>query len=159
TALAFLLAFESKESAIAVPLAVALLGIRASWKEISLVTTPSAPSEEASRHFLDGAASPPQLRRGLAFFNRVPAPRLILVVPFIALGVFTLGLLWHDKTVGLNAGMSPLRYLLIETRVVYTYLRLLVFPYPQSLEYDFHDVGGILPATGIVLILIAGWLW
>jgi NADH-quinone oxidoreductase subunit M len=30
-------------------------------------TTPSAPSKEASRHFIDGAATPPQLRRGLAY--------------------------------------------------------------------------------------------
>jgi tetratricopeptide (TPR) repeat protein len=213
-ALAFLLAFESKESAIAVPLAVALLGTGTKWKEISFASgipllgkggvaapsikmvrrhliwrgrggsfrkifltntasldgcalsglrelrPPSAPSEDASRHFLDGAATPPQLRRGILLAcKRWLVSHYILAVLGLALGVFTLGLLWHDKTVGLNAGMSPLRYLLTETRVIYTYLRLLVFPYPQSLEYDFHDVGGILPAAGIVSILIAGWLW
>src|SRR5262249_16268926 len=46
-----------------------------------------------------------------------------------------------------------------ETRVVYTYLRLLVFPFPQSLEYDFRNAGGILAGAGIVLMLVAGWRW
>src|SRR5262249_43664067 len=106
------------------------------------------------------AATPPLPRRGilLACKHWLIFPRILAVLA-IALGVFTLGLLWDDKTVGLNVGVSPLRYLVTETRVVYTYLRLLVFPYPQSLEYDFRAVGGILPATGILLILMAGWFW
>jgi len=33
--------------------------------------------------------------------------------------------------------VTPIQYLLTQTRVIYTYLRLLVFPYAQSLEYDF----------------------
>jgi tetratricopeptide (TPR) repeat protein len=34
-----------------------------------------------------------------------------------------------------------------------------VFPFPQSLEYEFQDVGGILFGAGIILILIAAWRW
>src|SRR5206468_5351616 len=36
--------------------------------------------------------------------------------------------------------------------------RLLVFPYPQSLEYEFPKSVGILPSLGIVAILFAA-LW
>src|SRR5262249_45082478 len=42
---------------------------------------------------------------------------------------------------------------------VYTYLRLLVFPYPQSLEYEFQNAGGILTVAGILLMLAAAWRW
>jgi tetratricopeptide (TPR) repeat protein len=53
--------------------------------------------------------------------------------------------------------MSPLGYFLTQTRVVYTYLRLLVFPYPQSLEYEFANAGGVLTILGIAVILGAAW--
>src|SRR5262245_6572474 len=43
-------------------------------------TTPSAPSEEASRNFFDGAAAPPQLRRGLAFAQIVSAGALFRIL-------------------------------------------------------------------------------
>jgi tetratricopeptide (TPR) repeat protein len=75
-----------------------------------------------------------------------------------ALSAATLFLLVGDKTVGISAGVSPFRYLLTETRVAFTYLRLLVFPVPQSLEYDFHNAGGLLSVAGILIILIVGWL-
>jgi len=77
----------------------------------------------------------------------------------VALGAFALGLLWNEPTVGFNAELNPLKYLQTETRVVYTYLRLLVFPFPQSLEYDFQNAGGFFTAAGLVLILIAAWWW
>jgi tetratricopeptide (TPR) repeat protein len=41
--------------------------------------------------------------------------------------------------------------------VLYTYLRLLCFPYPQSLEYEFPNSSGILPLLGILVMLSAGW--
>ena len=231
--LAFVLAFESKESALAVPLGVALFANRNGWKEMRraapdnfrgsrseqanpLLSARSASAAARSLKrggvaaplskcceatfegadgvvlvkkislnepprprlirclrdiFVDGAATPPSLRlRAIALALRVPRRGILLAFKrwlsshifallAIALGVFALALLLNEKTVGLNVGVSPLRYLLTETRVVYTYLRLLVFPYPQSLEYDFRDIGGIFPATGIVLIMTAGWLW
>ena len=46
-------------------------------KNFSTNTTPSAPSEVASQHLLDGASTPPQLRRGLASAELVPQPRLV----------------------------------------------------------------------------------
>ena len=120
----FALAFEGKESAIAVPLSLAILV-------------------------------------GGRKFSRL---RVIFLATAASLSILALALLihWNDRTVGIGAAaqISPLRYLLTETRVVYTYLRLLVFPYPQSLEYDFHEFGGVLAATGIVLILAGGyWLY
>src|SRR5947199_1109850 len=92
----FALAFEGKESAIAVPLSLAILV-------------------------------------GGEKFSRL---RVIFLATAASLSILALALLihWNDRTVGIGAAaqISPLRYLLTETRVVYTYLRLLVFPYPQS---------------------------
>ena len=115
----FILAFEGKESAIAVPLAVAVL--HQNFRRRRMV-------------FLAAAA----------------------IMAFAALAILVY---WNEQTVGIAAAaqIHPLRYLLTETRVVYTYLRLLVFPYPQSLEYDFHDGGGILTIAGIILLLAGGY--
>src|SRR5215469_14769864 len=51
----------------------------------------------------------------------------------------------NESTVGIGAirQVSPWTYLLTESRVLYTYLRLLVFPFPQSLEYDLAWVHGL----------------
>jgi tetratricopeptide (TPR) repeat protein len=138
--LAFLLAFESKESALAVPLVVALFLVPQRWREIG-----------------DGHATKAPSDRSLT--SRRLVVWLAAVVSVLALAAFALGLLADEKTVGLNTGVRPLQYLLTQTRVVYTYLRLLVFPYPQSLEYEFPNAGGIWTVTGILLILIAGWRW
>jgi tetratricopeptide (TPR) repeat protein len=120
----FFLAFESKESALAIPLAVALLTPN-QWKDLN-------PRLHSLRLFGVGAA----LLAGAA-----------------------LGLLayWRESTVGLTADIAPVRYLLVQTRVLYTYLRLLVFPYPQSLEYEFPEPGGVLAILGIAGMLAAGW--
>jgi len=120
----FILAFEGKESAIAVPLAVAIL-------------------------------------QGGKFVSRT---RIILITAAVLLAAVALALLfyWNEQTVGISAAarISPFRYFLTETRVVYTYLRLVFFPYPQSLEYDFPDSGGILTMAGILIILADGyWLY
>ena len=128
----FVCAFEGKESAIAVPLAAAILyGARL-------------------------RATPPQLRRGT--FDRAP---ILLIVTALVLALSALGVLayWNEQTVGINAAsqVSPLKYFLTETRVVYTYLRLLVLPYSQSLEYDFRETGNILTITGIAVMLAAGY--
>jgi len=157
----FALAFEGKESAIAVPLALAVLpspfgrgrrvedapgeGLRSGQ---ILQPSPGAPARWLSRR---------PLPQGEGF-------RTLFVVGAALLSAFALGILvrFNEQTVGIGAAAqtSPFRYLLIETRVVYTYLRLLVFPYPQSLEYDFHESGGILAAGGIVLMIAAGyWLY
>ena len=82
-----------------------------------------------------------------------------VLMAFAALAILVY---WNEQTVGIGAAgqISPLRYLLTETRVLYTYLRLLVVPYPQSLEYEFHDVGGIFTIAGIIGLLAGGyWLY
>src|SRR4030095_2079964 len=89
--------------------------------------------------------------------------RLTLIIGGLVLAAITLGLLayWEEGTVGLDAAgkISPIRYFMAQTRVVYTYLRLLFFPYPQSLEYEFPHGVGLLPLFGIIAILGAGfWL-
>src|SRR5207247_8407889 len=50
--------------------------LRGGWFKQPLIfwtnTTPSAPSKVASQHFLDGAATPPQLRRGIRTHVSLP---------------------------------------------------------------------------------------
>jgi tetratricopeptide (TPR) repeat protein len=120
--LLFVLAFEGKESAIGVPLAVAAL-------------------------------------YGGKVFSKA---RLIIFAGALALAITALASLayWNEQTVGIHATaqVSPVRYLLTETRVVYTYMRLLLLPYSQALEYDVHEPGGIINIAGIALILAAGYL-
>ena len=161
-ALMFFLAFESKESALAVPLAVALLGKRSAsrisiWRLRDVErTTPSAPASEASRHLLDGAATPPSL--GGEWHGLRPMTVFIGVALF-AVGAIALLAYRNENTVGIGAAgtISPFRYLLTETRVFFTYLRLLVFPYPQSLEYDFRDAGGVITALAVTAIIAAAY--
>jgi tetratricopeptide (TPR) repeat protein len=114
----FVCAFEGKESALAVPLALALL----------------IPKGRLSSYRAFGVGA-------------------------VLLATATLGLFmyWGERTVGFGTGISPLGYLLTQTRVVYTYLRLLLFPYPQSLEYEFPTPGGVLAILGIAAILATGW--
>ncbi|HYR83022.1 MAG TPA: tetratricopeptide repeat protein [Terriglobia bacterium] len=199
----FFLAFEGKESAIAVPLAVAVLvgtvnnlqvtphsppyegGVaapsrkrarsemaRPGWSLTSYVadcvlkhgaraTTPSAPLRWLRSVFL--VAQPPLLHkegntRGEFIDRRY---RIALLAGAILLAVAALGLLvyWNEQTVGVGVAdqISPVRYFLVETRVIYTYLRLLFFPYPQSLEYEFPMPGGILHIAGLLAIFGAAW--
>jgi len=133
----FFLAFEGKESAIAIPLAVAALYER-----------------RLSAVFYSGGALP-RLRSADRRY------RIALLAGAIVLAVSTLGILvyWQEQTVGVGAAdqISPLKYLLAETRVIYTYLRLLFFPYPQSLEYEFPASGGVLHIAGLLAIFAAAW--
>ena len=133
----FFLAFEGKESAIAIPLAVAALYER-----------------RLSAVIYSGCALP-RLRSADRRY------RIALLAGAIVLAVSTLGILvyWQEQTVGVGAAdqISPLKYLLAETRVIYTYLRLLFFPYPQSLEYEFPASGGVLHIAGLLAIFGAAW--
>ena len=133
----FVLAFEGKESSVAVPLAVAVL-----YKaEQILRPSPYAPPEAEG----------------------VPGKMRFALLAALLSG-FALALLVYveERTVGIGAAdrINPFRYFLTETRVVYSYLRLLIFPYRQSLEYEFQDSGGILEIAGLLVILAAGyWLY
>jgi protein O-mannosyl-transferase len=121
-ALLLFCAFESKESAIAVPAALALL-----YKH------------PARRWLVAGAA--------------VGA-------------VATLGLLIYqsETSVGIGAGVEvkPATYLAAQMRMIYTYIRLLFWPHPQSLEYEFPPAAPmwllIAQAAGVML-LISTALW
>src|SRR5207248_6865440 len=76
--------------------------------------------------------------------------------------VAALALLWHlhVRTLGISAAgqTNPFRYFVTETRVVFTYLRLLFVPWPQSLEYEFHDAGSVISIAGVGVLVLIGWL-
>ena len=138
-AVLFICAFEGKESALAVPLMVGALSLRERGAEGRVRAGEPSP----------GAARPPS-----------PVGRGLIVLTAV-LAVIAVGLLfyWGETTVGIGAanGITPTRYFMAETRVAYTYLRLLFFPYPQALEYEFPASPGILPFIGLAAIIAAGW--
>ena len=141
----FFCAFESKESAVAVPLAVAVL--------VNTVTANDADGPRGRHLFLQ----PIRAIRGWLL-----APyRIVLLAGSAVLSVGAIALLFYrgEATVGIGAAaqVSPGQYFLAQTRIVYTYLRLLVFPYPQSLEYEFPGPVGIVPLLGIVGMILSGW--
>jgi len=89
--------------------------------------------------------------------------RLSLLAAGVIMAAAGLALLayWEERTVGLYAenALGPLGYLQAQSRVFYTYVRLLLFPFPQSLEYEFAGPYGIAPAVGVILIAaVAVWL-
>jgi Flp pilus assembly protein TadD len=66
----------------------------------------------------------------------------------------------------LNAGLSAGDYLLTQSRVILTYLRLLLWPTGQNVDWDFAPSHSILePKTALALLavgalfLAAAWLW
>ena len=124
-------------------------------------TTPSAPLRWLRSILL--MAQPPLLHkegntRGEFIDRRY---RIGLLAGTIVLAGAALGLLvyWNEETVGVGVAdqINPLKYFLVETRVIYTYLRLLFFPYPQSLEYEFPASGGVLHIAGLLAIFGAAW--
>ncbi len=121
-AILFVCAFESKESAISVPIALAIL----------------------HRHK-----------------GRWP----ILIGTLVA-GGSALALLVYlkDTTVGIGAAeqISPWTYFIAQSRVIYTYLRLLVWPPPQSLEYTYPappGIGLLIAQIGGLAAMVAAGLW
>lgn len=66
----------------------------------------------------------------------------------------------------LEAGLSPGAYLLTQSRVILTYLRLLLWPAGQNVDWDFPPSHSVFePRTALALLalaavlLAAAWLW
>jgi tetratricopeptide (TPR) repeat protein len=158
--LLFICAFEAKESAVAIPL---LLGAAAMWKSRGVAQESDSESVAPPGLITRGNAYP-GLTAGATFFRRSAAVLLTVVLVMSAATILILQQ-QHEKTVGIGAlsQVSPTTYLLTETRVIYTYLRLLIFPFPQSLEYDFPwirtlDVATLLRLVGLIALFAAGYL-
>ncbi len=92
---------------------------------------------------------------------------IVTVVAVLSIAALAVLARLGERTVGIGAlaEVGPVSYLLTEVRVFYTYLRLLIVPYPQSLEYDFEAVESVFqwPVLGGlaglgVLIAISVWL-
>jgi protein O-mannosyl-transferase len=137
--LAFFLAFESKESAVAVPLALVALN-----RNVVAGFSPRFHNVEVWKRRLKPATTYLLLASGIVF-----AAAALVLLAYV-----------NERTVGTGAAelISPWRYLLTQTRVLFTYLRLLVFPYPQSLEYEFQNAGGFLSVLGVMLLLFVAWI-
>ena len=108
---------------------------------------------------------------GSALQTIAPLKRLVASLPFWALTIWSsVSLLAGVKGTG-HAGfelpqISPRSYLLTQSRVILTYLRLLAWPAGQNLDWDFPpSVSPIEPRTLLALLTIAGlllgaaWLW
>jgi tetratricopeptide (TPR) repeat protein len=154
--LLFICAFESKESAVAIPL---LTAIAVMWNSREAAPERRRGLDAPVPDFLPhGGIKPPP-----TFWRRFPAVLLTVVLVMCVATVLILQR-QHENTVGIGAvsQVSPATYLLTETRVIYTYLRLLVFPFPQSLEYDFPwsrslDSSTFLRAAGLIGLIATGY--
>ena len=133
----FVCAFEGKESAVGVPLVLALLDAVAGFSP--RLSTPERGLKPATTY-----------SRFALFFG----------VAIMAIAALALLLYLNERTVGLGAAerTTPFRYFVTETRVAFTYMRLLVVPWPQSLEYDFQNAGGVLSVLGVIAVVLIGWL-
>jgi Flp pilus assembly protein TadD len=156
----FVCAFESKESAVAIPFMLAVLVM---WRSRGGAEE-SGSESVAPPGLINRGNVHPGLAPGATFLRRSAAVLLVIV---LVMSAATIAILerQHEKTVGLGAAtqVSPTTYLLTETRVIYTYLRLLVFPFPQSLEYDFAwirtlDVATLLRVAGLIALIAVGCL-
>ena len=123
----FLLAFEGKETALALPLLIVLF----------------------------------------VGLNSRLARWIISTVALMSIAALAILARLGEETVGVGTldEVGPWSYFLTEIRVFYTYLRLLVVPYPQSLEYDFQVVRSVfqLPVLGGLaglglLVAVSVWL-
>lgn len=132
--LAAVMAMKTKENAFTLPFAIALY---------EFMFLEAAPKERA------------------AFI----APMLLtaMIIPFSLLNGSMGGIMEDmDKATRLDAGLSRFTYFITELRVIITYLRLLVLPYGQNLDYDYPvfdsllDREVMLSALGILLLLAVG---
>ena len=109
----------------------------------------AAPSEVASQHLLDGAATPPQLRRGLASAELVPQPRLV-TQPFALTALLSL----------LATFINPYGWRLHEH--VFTYLQTdyLMDHISEFRSFSFHSPGAyyvelffVIAVLGVIALL------
>jgi tetratricopeptide (TPR) repeat protein len=156
----FILAFEGKESAVGVPLALALLNSppqprRGGAKRRGGVGQQSISLTSTTPAAATASALPSSAEEGSRFRKTLFAGAALMTFATLAILIY-----WNEETVGIAAAarISPFRYFLTETRVVFTYMRLLVVPWPQSLEYEFQNAGGFLSAVGAAAVVLIGWL-
>jgi len=130
------MAMLTKQTAITLPLAVALVDI----------------------YFISGSFKGFIANRGRAAWFLVP----FLVIPALTLT----GMNREIVDIGARADsiLSHKEYLLTEFNVIATYLKLLVYPVNQTLDYDFDVARGIADAFFSFMLLISlaawgGWLY
>ncbi len=104
------------------------------------------------------------------FFRGKARNRVLLLVPLVlTMGIIPFGLIGAHESAGELLGDvsrsmrvdSPLtrwEYLLTETRVVVTYLRLLVLPFGQNLDYDYPIFRSFLNIEVILSFLLLAFL-
>ena len=154
-------AIESSGARAAVAYAGALVCVLLGWEtKPTLATFPAA-------LLLYGAAFPTAARAGKR--------QILASLPFWAVTiVFSSRLLWGVSGTAhagfdlpkLSAGLSAGRYLLTQSRVILTYLRLLFWPTGQNADWDFAPSHSIFePRTALALLAVAAilfaaaWLW
>jgi tetratricopeptide (TPR) repeat protein len=154
-------AIGSRGARAAVSYAGALVCVLLGWEtKPTLATFPAA-------LLLCGVAFPAAARAGKR--------QILASLPFWAVTiVFSSRLLWGVSGTAhagfdlpkLNAGLSTGGYLLTQSRVILTYLRLLFWPTGQNVDWDFAPSHSIFePRTALALLavaailLTAAWLW
>jgi len=109
-------------------------------------TTPSAPSTVASQHFIDGAATPPQLRRGARYgaASRLGVdfgPIVLVACAYLVVRFHVLGSLGIPLSAQYMVGhLSYLDRVLTAGRVFLRYLTLIFYPLNLAGDYDFNAI-------------------
>jgi tetratricopeptide (TPR) repeat protein/lipid-A-disaccharide synthase-like uncharacterized protein len=96
------------------------------------------------------------------FFKGEGRFKKIYVMPFVIALLIIPGLFFYYKAtptavslqVMADTPVSSLHYLLTECRVMITYLRLLIIPINQNLDYDYPVTGSIMHIPTIISILV-----
>ena len=104
-------------------------------------------------------------RKGLLRWRQ----RLLLAVPFVALDAWfssrtLVGIEGHTDAGFSVPGFTPWTYLLSQSRVIVTYLRLLLWPSAQNVDWDFPAARSlaqptVLLSSLLLLLLLGGAAW
>lgn len=92
-----------------------------------------------------------------AFRHAAPYAPLLFVIPVTMMATHSVDFLGMRRISESPPGLSPLEYLLTQFRVLVTYLRLLILPLNQNVDYDYPVAHGLLePSVVASLALLVG---
>jgi Flp pilus assembly protein TadD len=106
------------------------------------------------RHARDAAGDPPDATTAIAPPARTAAPLLGFAATWSVLAYLVRTR--SNPGAGLDIDISPLRYFLTQLGVTWHYLRLLVWPAGQTLEYDWPVATN--PCSSTVLVPALAWI-
>jgi len=95
-------------------------------------------------------------REGFNWKYAIPLLATILIIPLTMLLTGSVDFIGMRRVLEPPPGISPWQYLITQFRVTVTYLRLLLIPINQNLDYDYHIAKSLLelPALFSLILLV-----